>query len=145
MGFKVSTEPQAKEYARRKGIEIRIYHIVYELINDVKSALEGLFTPQIRKIFVGRAKVKEVYKLSKAGVVAGCVVEKGKILRAKVCDLIRDNEIVTKSTIVSLKRFKDDVREVGEGMECGISIDYKDIKPGDYIDVFLEEKIEKKL
>ena len=144
-GFKVGIEPQAKEYARKKGIEVRIYHIVYELINDVKSALEGLFTPQIKRVFVGRAKVKEVFKLSKAGIIAGCVVEKGKIMRAKPCDLIRDNEIITKSSIISLKRFKDDVREVGEGMECGISIDYRDIKSGDYIDVFLEEKIERKL
>ena len=144
-GFKVNIEPQAKEYARKKGIEVRIYHIVYELINDVKSALEGLFAPQIKRIFVGRAKVKEVFKLSKAGVIAGCVVEKGKIVRAKPCDLIRDSEVVTKSTITSLKRFKDDVREVGEGMECGIGIDYGDIKPGDYIDMFLEEKIERKL
>jgi len=144
-GFKVSIEPQAKEYARKKGIEVRIYHIVYELINDVKLAMEGLFTPQIKRVFVGRAKVKEVFKLSKAGIIAGCVVEKGKIMRAKPCDLIRDNEIITKSTVVSLKRFKDDVREVGEGMECGIDIDYRDMKAGDYIDVFLEEKIERKL
>jgi len=144
-GFKVGIEPQAKEYARKKGIEVRIYHIVYELIDEVKSALEGLFTPQIRRVFLGRVKVKEVFKLSKAGIIAGCVVQKGKIMRGKSCDLIRDNKIVTKSTVTSLKRFKDDVREVGEGMECGIGIDYRDIKPGDYIDVFLEEKIERKL
>jgi len=144
-GFKVDIEPQAKELARSEGIEIRVYQIVYELINDVKSALEGLLSPHFKKIFVGRAKILRVFKLSKAGVIAGCIVEKGKIIRSYTCELIRDNKVVISSKIASLKRFKDDVREVSEGMECGIDIDYRDIREGDYIDVFIEEKIERKL
>ncbi len=145
VGFKVDVDPQAKDLARKKGIEVRVYQIVYELINDVKQALEGLLSPRFKRVFIGRARVQKVFKLSKAGFIAGCIVEKGKIIRSYACELIRDNNVVVRSKITSLKRFKDDVREVSEGMECGIGIDYRDIKEGDYIDVFVEEKIERKL
>ncbi len=145
VGFKVDVDPQAKDLARKKGIEIRVYQIVYELINDVKQALEGLLSPRFKKVFVGRARVEKVFKLSKAGVIAGCIVEKGKVIRSYACELIRDNNVIVRSKVTSLKRFKDDVREVSEGMECGIGIDYRDIKEGDYIDVFVEERIERKL
>ncbi|MCM8826714.1 MAG: translation initiation factor IF-2 [Candidatus Omnitrophica bacterium] len=145
VGFRVETDGQAKEAAKTKGIEIRVYHIIYELIDDIKSAMEGLLAPQVRKVFLGRAKVKKVFKLSKDIVVAGCVVEKGKILRTGFVQLIRDNQQIFEGKITSLKRFKDDVREVNEGLECGISIGYADIKEGDYIDVFSEEVITRKL
>ncbi|MCM8774192.1 MAG: translation initiation factor IF-2, partial [Candidatus Omnitrophica bacterium] len=128
VGFRVETDGQAKESAKSKGIEIRVYHIIYELIDDIKGAMEGLLAPQIRKVFLGRAKVKKVFKLSKDIVVAGCVVEKGKILRTGSIQLIRDNQQIFEGKITSLKRFKDDVREVNEGLECGISIGYSDIK-----------------
>jgi translation initiation factor IF-2 len=145
VGFKVSADSDVRELAKKKGIEVRIYQIVYELLDDVKAALEGLLTPQIKRVFVGRAKVKTVFKLSRAGVIAGCVVEKGKILRNLSCQLMRDNKAVFEGKVQSLKRFKDDVREVAEGVECGIGLGIDDIKEGDYIDVFNEEVISRRL
>ena len=145
VGFKVTSEPQAKDTARNKGIQIRIYQIIYELINEVKLALEGMLTPHVKRIFLGRAKVLKVFKLSKAGVIAGSIVEKGKISRGSYCEIIRGSEVIIKKKIVSLKRFKDDIREVTQGIECGIGVEYKDVRESDYIDVFLEEKIERKL
>ncbi len=145
VGFKVSMEAQVRELAKGKGIEVRSYQIVYELIDDVKAAVEGLLTPQIKRTFTGRAKVKTVFKLSKAGIIAGCIVEKGKIGRGSPCHLFRENEVIFEGKVKTLKRFKDDVKEVSEGLECGISIDYDKIKEDDVIDVFHEEVIARRL
>jgi translation initiation factor IF-2 len=145
VGFKVAIDSQARDLAKRKGIEIRVYQIVYELLDDIKAALEGLLTPQIKRIFMGRARIKAVFKLSKAGIIAGCIVEKGKILRGSPAHLVRGADVVFEGKVQSLKRFKDDVREVAEGVECGISVGYDDIKEGDIIDVFSEEIIARKL
>jgi translation initiation factor IF-2 len=145
VGFKVSMEAQVRELAKGKGIEVRSYQIVYELIDDVKAAVEGLLTPQIKRTFTGRAKVKTVFKLSKAGIIAGCIVEKGKIGRGSPCHLFRENEVIFDGKVKTLKRFKDDVKEVSEGLECGISIDYDKIKEDDVIDVFHEEVIARRL
>ena len=145
MGFKVSIDARVRELARKKGIETRSYKIVYELIDDVKGAVEGLLTPQIKRTFLGRAKIKAVFKLSKSGIIAGSIVEKGKIKRGAVCNLFRDNEVIFEGKIQTLKRFKDDVKEVIEGLECGISIGYDKVKQGDVIDVFNEETIARKL
>lgn len=144
LGFRVGVDSQTKNLAKQKGVEIRLYQIIYELIDDVKLALEGMLTPQIKRVFLGRAIVKKVFKLSR-GTVAGCIVEKGKVVRGAKCELIRNNEVIFKGSIVSLKRFKDDVKEVTEGQECGINIEYSNIKEEDIIDVFLEEKIKRKL
>jgi len=141
VGFKVETESQAKEGAKSKGIEIRVYHIVYELIDDVKLALEGMLTPHVRRTFVGRARVQKVFKLSKMGVVAGCIVEKGKMVKQTVCQVTRGNEVIHEGKITSLKRFKDEAKEVVEGLECGVSVGYDKIKEGDFIDIYNEEKI----
>jgi len=145
VGFKVAMDAQVRELARKKGIEIRSYQIVYELIDDVKAALEGLLAPVIKRTFVGRARVKTIFKLSKAGIVAGSMVEKGKIVRGGVCQLLRDKEVIFEGKIQTLRRFKDDVKEVGEGFECGIGIGYDKIKEGDIIDVFSEEVITRRL
>ena len=145
VGFKVSIDARVRELARKKGIETRSYKIVYELIDDVKGAVEGLLTPQIKRTFLGRAKIKAVFKLSKSGIIAGSIVEKGKIKRGAVCNLFRDNEVIFEGKIQTLKRFKDDVKEVIEGLECGISIGYDKVKQGDVIDVFNEETIARKL
>ena len=144
LGFRVTVDSQTKNLAKQKGVEIRLYQIIYELIDDVKLALEGMLTPEVRRVFLGRVIIKKVFKLSKA-TIAGCIVEKGKIVRGAKCELIRNNEVIFKGSIVSLKRFKDDVKEVSEGQECGINIDYSNIKEEDIIDVFLEEKIKRKL
>lgn len=145
VGFKVDADSNIRELIRQKGIQMRIYQIIYELLDDIKAALEGLLAPQIRRIFLGRAVVKSVFKLSKAGTIAGCFVQKGKILRGAKFTLYRDNNIIFEGKIQSLKRFKDDVREVQEGLECGINIGYDDIKENDIIDVFNEEVISRRL
>jgi len=145
VGFKVNIDAQVRELARKKGIETRSYQIVYELIDDVRGAVEGLLTPQIKRTFVGRAKIKAVFKLSRFGIIAGSIVEKGKIKRGAVCNLFRDNEVIFEGKIQTLKRFKDDVKEVAEGLECGIDIGYDKVKQDDVIDVFNEEIIARKL
>lgn len=145
VGFKVSIDAKVRELAKSKGIELRSYQIVYELIDDVKAALEGLLTPQIKRTFLGRAKVKTVFKLSRSGIIAGCIVDKGKINRGAICHLFRDNEVVFEGKIQTLKRFKNDVKEVNEGFECGIGIGYDKIKEGDTIEVFHEELIARRL
>ncbi|UCG35033.1 MAG: translation initiation factor IF-2 [Candidatus Omnitrophota bacterium] len=145
VGFKVSIDAQTRELSRKKGIELRIYQIVYELIDDIKAALEGMLTPQIRRVFMGRARVKTVFKLSRFGIIAGCMVEKGKITRAAICQVMRGNEIVHEGKITSLKRFKEDVREVAQGYECGIGTGFDGIQEDDVIDVFSEEVIARKL
>jgi len=145
VGFKVSIDAQVRELSRKKGIETRSYQIVYELIDDVKGAVEGLLTPHKKRTFLGRAKVKTVFKLTKAGIISGSIVEKGKIKRGSICNLFRDNEVIFEGTVQTLKRFKDDVKEVGEGIECGIGIGYDKIKEDDVIDTFNEEIIARKL
>jgi translation initiation factor IF-2 len=145
VGFKVSASSDVRELAKRKGIEMRLYQIVYELIDDVKAALEGLLAPTIKRIFSGRARVKSVFKLSKAGIIAGCIVEKGRIPRNGLCQVLRNNEMIFEGKIQSLKRFKDDVKEVAEGFECGIDVGYNEIAEGDLIDVFSEEMITRRL
>lgn len=144
VGFKASADTKVKETAKLKGIQIRNYQIVYELIDDIKLALEGMLTPEIRRIFIGRARVQKVFKLSR-GVIAGCVVEKGKAQRDAKLKLIRNNEVIFEGKLASLKRFKDDVREVTEGLECGLSFNYTNIEEDDCIDFFLEEMIARKL
>jgi translation initiation factor IF-2 len=145
VGFKVSIDSDVRELAKKKGIEVRVYQIVYELIDDVKAALEGLLTPQIKRVFVARARVKTVFKLSKAGIIAGCIVEKGKVTRGLPCQLMRDSKTIYEGKLQSLKRFKDDVKEVAQGLECGIGIGYDAIKEGDIIDFFSEEMIARRL
>ncbi len=145
VGFKVTMDAKVREISRNKGIETRTYQIVYELIDDVTAAVEGLLTPQIKRTFLGRAEVKTVFKLTKAGIIAGCVVSKGKITRNSVCHLFRGNEVIFKGKVETLKRFKDDVKEVIEGFECGIGLGYNKIQEADVIDVFFEETIARRL
>jgi translation initiation factor IF-2 len=144
VGFKVPVDDQARDLGKQKGVEIRTYQIVYELLDDVKGALEGLLTPQIKRTFLGRARIKTVFKLSK-GIIAGSTVEKGKITRGAPCQVYRGTDIVYEGKVVSLKRFKDDVREVAEGYECGISVGLDSVQPDDVIDVFHEESVARKL
>jgi len=115
------------------------------LIDDIRAGLEGLLTPQVKKIFVSRARVKAVFKLSKSGIIAGSIIEKGKMQRNLTCQLMRANKIIFEGKIASLKRFKDDVREVAEGVECGIGIGYDEIQEGDFIDAYSEELITRRL
>ena len=146
MGFNVKVDEGAQELAAKEDIEIKIYGIIYEAIQDVIAAMEGLLEPYQKEIFVGRASVKQVFKVTKAGTIAGCQVMRGKITRHGVAKLVRDKEVVYVGRIGGLKRFKDDVKEVSEGVECGIALDrHDDIKEGDLIELYQIEKVARRL
>ncbi|MFH0799181.1 MAG: translation initiation factor IF-2 [Pseudomonadota bacterium] len=140
-GFNVMPDGMAKEAAGREGVDVHSYRIIYEMIDEVKKAMEGLLAPNEKEVWLGRAEVKEVFRVSKVGAIAGCQVSSGKIQRNARVRLIRDQAIVFEGTISSLKRFKDDAREVAEGYECGIGIEkFGDIKQGDAIEAYIIEK-----
>jgi len=146
IGFHVTADNKAKELAANKKVDIRTYRVIYELISEIKAALEGLLAPKIKRNFVGKALVRKVFKLSKSGVVAGCAVQKGKITRQATMSLTREGKILFEGSISALKRFKDDVREVQEGFECGISLaGFNDYKEGDIIEAYSIEKIARTL
>ncbi len=146
VGFNVGINNRAKKYIEEKHLDVRIYKIIYELIDQIKSAIEGMLEPVIRDVWIGTAEVRQVFKLSKAGTVAGCYVKKGKVLRSAKAKLLRNGQEVWSGKIASLKRFKDDVREVAEGYECGIALDgFSQIMVGDIIECYQEEKILRKL
>ncbi len=146
VGFNVGINNRAKKYIEEKRLDVRIYKIIYELIDQIKSAIEGMLEPVIRDVWIGTAEVRQVFKLSKAGTVAGCYVKKGKVVRSAKAKLLRNGQEVWSGKIASLKRFKDDVREVAEGYECGIALDgFSQIMVGDIIECYQEEKILRKL
>ncbi|MEW6555922.1 MAG: translation initiation factor IF-2 [Elusimicrobiota bacterium] len=146
IGFNVRSETSAMTIAQREEVEIKTYRIIYEVINDIKSALEGLLEPDKKEIYLGRAKVLKIFKISKVGTIAGCSVIDGKISRTGGIRLLRDNTIVFEGKLYSLKRFKDDVKEVEKGYECGIMLDgFTDLKIGDVIESFTIELIKRKL
>ena len=140
IGFNVRPEPKATSLAAQQGVDVRLYTIIYDVIDDVRSAMEGLLEPVFREEFHARIQVREVFKIRGVGTIAGCSVTDGKIMRSSLVRLLRDQVVVHEGRLASLKRFKDDVREVGTGYECGIGIDgYHDVKVGDVIEGF--EKI----
>ena len=146
LGFHVDADERAKELVEKEGVDLRIYNIIYELANDMKAAIEGMLEPKLKKVFVGRVEVRKVFKVTRSGMVAGCFVTKGKVLRSNTVSILRNGEIVFEGKISSLKRFKDDVKEVAEGFECGISLgEFQDIKEGDLIEAYEIEKIARKL
>jgi len=146
MGFHVGTDERSKAEVDKAGIGIRTYNVIYELVNDLKTAMEGLLEPKLKKIFLGRLAVRQVFKISKAGTVAGCYVEKGKIARSSMVSVIRNGASVFEGSLQSLKRFKDDVREVSEGLECGLSLaGFSDCLAGDVLEAYEIEKIARKL
>lgn len=146
LGFHVDCDERSRAESDAAGVDIRTYNVIYELINDLRTALEGLLEPKLKKIFLGRLVVRQVFKLTKAGTVAGCSVEKGKITRSAKVILLRNGSPVYEGALQSLKRFKDDVREVAEGMECGVSLaNFTDVMVGDVIEAHEIEKIARKL
>lgn len=145
LGFHVNITPGAKVLSKQEGVDVRIYNIIYEAVNDVKAAMEGMLEPIIEEEFLGKAEVRQVFKVSKVGVVAGCYVSKGTIPRNATCKLIRENEVVFKGKISSLKHVKDDIKEAKEGYECGISLSYKDIQKGDLIEAIEIRKVARRL
>ena len=132
----------ARVAAEGQGVDIRVYRVIYEVVDEVKKAMEGLLPPTISEKFEGRAEVRETFTVPRVGTIAGCFVAEGSIRRGGSCRLLRDGIQVFEGRVGSLKRFKDDVREVGTGYECGIGIEgYNDVKIGDVIETYsLEER-----
>lgn len=146
IGFNVRPEPVARKEAEREGVDIRLYRVIYDLLDDVKAAMSGLLEPEFKEVILGRAEVRQTFRVPNVGTVAGCYVQEGKITRNAEVRVLRDNVVVHEGKIASLKRFKDDVREVTHGYECGIGLEkFNDIKDGDVIEAFYMEKIERTL
>jgi translation initiation factor IF-2 len=146
LGFNVRANAQAREAAEREGVEIRYYAVIYDLVDEVKQAMSGLLAPTRRETFLGNAEILEVFAISKVGKVAGCRVTEGKVERGAQVRLIRDNVVVHEGKLSTLKRFKDEVREVTAGQECGMAFEgYQDMRPGDVIECFQVEHVQRTL
>lgn len=141
IGFNVRPGALVKRLADMEEVEIRTYRIIYEVIEHIKKAMSGLLTPDIEEVVLGKAEVRQVFKISKIGKVAGCYVTEGKVVRGGLCRLLRDNVVIYESSIDTLRRFKDDAREVSEGFECGLTItNYTDLQEGDVVECY--QKVE---
>ena len=146
IGFNVRPEVKAQSLAEKEGVDIRLYNIIYDAVEDVKKAMEGLLSPTFKEKFLGRSDVRELFSVPKIGTVAGCHVQDGKMLRNAQVRLLRDNVVIYEGKMSSLRRFKDDVKEVASGYECGIGLEnYNDLKIGDIIEAFEMEKFAAKL
>jgi translation initiation factor IF-2 len=146
IAFNVRANKEAREAAERAGIEIRYYNIIYDLVDDVKKAMSGLLAPTLRESMLGNAQILEIFNISKVGKIAGCRVTDGNVERGANVRLIRDNVVIHEGKLSQLKRFKDDVREVGAGMECGMAFEnYQDMRQGDVIECYRVETIQRSL
>ncbi len=146
IGFNVRPERKAADIAARDEVEVRLYTVIYDAVEDMKKALEGLLEPTIREVRLGAAEVRDTFKISKVGTIAGCYVTDGKVNRNAQVRLLRDNVVIHTGKVSSLKRFKDDATEVKSGTECGIGLaGYNDLKPGDIIEFFTTEKVKETL
>ncbi len=146
IGFNVRPQGKAAQLAQQEGIDIRTYSIIYQVIDDIKDAMEGMLSPDIVEEVTGTAEVRETYKISKIGTIAGCMVLTGKIFSKSKIRLIRDNVVIYTGELASLKRFKDDVKEVSKGYDCGIQIkNYNDVQVDDIIEAYVEKEVKKKL
>ncbi len=145
-GFNVRANATARNTANQKGVEIRYYSVIYDLVDDVKKAASGLLSAEIKEKFIGYASIKEVFKVSNVGKVAGCIVTEGVARRSAGVRLLRDNVVIHEGTLKTLKRFKDEVPEVQSGQECGMAFEnYEDIRPDDVIEIFEREEVERNL
>jgi translation initiation factor IF-2 len=146
VGFQVRPSAAAKKIAEQEEIEIRLYSIIYDAINDVKDAMEGMLSPEVEEVIVGNAEVRQVFRISKVGTVAGCMVTDGYIKRQNPIRLVRDGIVVYAGKLNSLKRFKDDVSEVKAGFDCGIGIEsVNDIRVGDIIESYEQREVKRTL
>jgi translation initiation factor IF-2 len=146
IGFNVRPAGNARQVADKEEIDIRTYSIIYDAINDLKDAMEGMLSPELKEEITGTAEIRETFKISKVGTIAGCMVTSGKIYRNAGIRLIRDGVVVYTGELASLKRFKDDVKEVAKGYDCGLQVkNYNDIKEGDVVESFREVEVKKKL
>ena len=141
VGFNVRPDPIAEDNAKRDGVDMRLYRVIYDCIEEIESAMKGMLEPKYREVQLGRAEVRQVYKITNVGMVAGSYVLTGKIQRNAEIRLVRDGIVVAEDKMSSLRRFKDDVREVAQGYECGITLEhYSDFKEGDILEAFIMEE-----
>jgi translation initiation factor IF-2 len=146
LGFNVRAHKEGREAAERSGVEIRYYNVIYDLVDDVKKAMSGLLAPTLRETMLGNARIQEVFNITKVGKVAGCIVTDGKVERGNGVRLIRDNVVIHEGTLKTLKRFKDEVKEVNVGQECGMAFEkYEDMRAGDVIECYRVEEIKRSL
>ncbi len=146
LGFNVRANSQARDAAQQQGIEIRYYNIIYDLVDDIKLAMAGKLAPEMRETFIGNARIQEVFNITKVGKVAGCLVTEGSVQRGNKVRLIRDNVVIHEGSLSTLKRFKDEVKEVASGTECGMAFEnYQDMRAGDVIECFKVEKVARTL
>ena len=141
IGFNVRTDQTVRDDAEKDDVEIRLYRIIYDAIDDVKQAMKGMLAPKTREVELGRAQVRQVYRITNVGVIAGSYVIEGKVARNALIRVVRDGIVLAEDKISSLKRFKDDARDVAQGYECGIGLEkFNDIKEGDILESFLIEE-----
>jgi translation initiation factor IF-2 len=146
IGFNVRPSAQARKLAETESIDIRLYSVIYKAIEEIKAAIEGMLAPEIEEKVIGNAEVREIFKISKVGTVAGCMVTDGKLYRNSRVRLIRDGVVVYTGELSSLKRFKDDVKEVASGYDCGLTIaNFNDIKVGDHVEAYDEVEVKRSL
>ncbi len=142
IGFNVRPDRKARDLADAENVEIRTYEIIYKLLEDIEQAMVGMLAPEFEEVVTGEAEVREIFRVPRVGAIAGCYVRSGVITRGSKVRFLRDGTIIWKGEIASLKRFKDDAREVREGFECGIGLsDFQDLKSGDLIETFEEQEI----
>ncbi|MBO5305011.1 MAG: translation initiation factor IF-2, partial [Clostridia bacterium] len=142
IGFNIRPDANARALAEKSGVDVKLYRVIYDAINDVTAAIKGMLAPTYREAFLGRAEVRQLYKISSVGTIAGSMVKEGKITRSAKVRLIRDNVVITETEIPSLRRVKDDVKEVLSGFDCGIGLHkYNDIHVGDIIEAFEMEVV----
>jgi translation initiation factor IF-2 len=145
-GFNVRAENSAKKFVEKEGLDLRYYKVIYDLVDDVRDALSGMLSPEIREDIVGIAEVREVFDSKKLGNIAGCMVIEGTVSRTKKIRVLRDNIVIFEGELESLRRFKDEVEDVRSGTECGIGVkSYNDVKVGDQIEVFDTREVTRKL
>ncbi|MAC46202.1 MAG: translation initiation factor IF-2, partial [Oceanospirillum sp.] len=146
VGFNVRADASARSIVEREEIDLRYYSVIYELIDHVKQAMTGMLAPEYKEEIVGIAEVRDVFRSPKLGAIAGCMVVEGTVYRNKKIRVLRDNVVIYEGELESLRRFKDDVNEVRNGVECGIGVkNYNDVKEGDKIEVFDKVKVERTL
>ena len=142
IGFNVRPDRKARELAEAEKVDIRTYEIIYQVLEDMESAMVGMLKPEFEEIVTGEAEVREIFRVPRVGAVAGCYVRNGTITRGSKVRFLREGVVIWKGTITSLKRFKDDAREVQSGFECGIGLsDFQDLKQGDVIETYEEREI----
>ena len=146
IGFNVRPAGNARQIAQKEEIDIRSYSIIYDAINDLKDAMEGMLSPEMKEEITGTAEIREIFKVSKVGTIAGCMVTDGKIFRNSKIRIIREGVVVFTGELATLKRFKDDVKDVAKGYDCGMQIkNYNDIEQLDIIEAFQEVEVKKKM